>query len=491
MTHASQLPSSANPTGSLSATTVLSPSALAILEGRGLDTEHLSKLGWRSSSKSIGGESIDIPFMRDGLEVNCKTRTISGDKKFMQVAGGVKCFYNEDAIKAWREEGGAILICEGEIDCATALQCGYLAVSVPDGAPAKELDETTVKYGYLDGFPSKGEVIICADGDAAGANLLHDLGIRLGKHRCKWVQYPKGCKDLNDALVKYGERGVHETIARAQWLTVNGIYRMSELPPMAKPESRPCQIIPINIRKADFSVWTGIPSHGKSTLTNHISYILAKQGWTIGVASFEQAPQTQHRYNLRTLYCDMAANHATPDDLGLADGWIDTHYSLIVPDIDADEDADLGWLLEKMAAAVVRHGVDMFIIDPWNELDHTFNRRELSQTDYTGFAVKQLKKFARKYNVHVAVVAHPAKMQRGKDGAYPIPTLYDVADSAHWANKADLGIVVHRQDDGTTLVRVQKSRYHQDIGKPDDYILDFDETTKRYSKSGATYSYGA
>jgi twinkle protein len=111
----------------------------------------------------------------------------------------------------------------------------------------------------------------------------------------------------------------------------------------------------------------------------------------------------------------------------------------------------------------------------------------MSQTDYTGFAIKQIKKFARRYNVHVAVVAHPAKLQRNKEGEYPIPTLYDVADSAHWANKADLGVIVHRQENNT-LVRVQKSRYHKDIGLPDDYILDYDTETMRFSKAGAFYS---
>jgi twinkle protein len=201
-------------------------------------------------------------------------------------------------------------------------------------------------------------------------------------------------------------------------------------------------------------------------------------------------PQNQHRYALRTLFCDMAASKANHEDISNADRWINERYSLIVPDIDSDEDASLGWLLEKMAAAVMRHCVDVFIIDPWNEVEHSFDRREMSQTDYTGFAIKQLKKFARRYNVHVAVVAHPAKMQRSRDsGEYPVPTLYDIADSAHWANKADLGVIVHRQENNT-LVRVQKSRYHKDIGLPDDYLLDYDTETMRFSKAGAFYSQG-
>jgi twinkle protein len=488
MTNHSASPSNQTETTFTNATTAeLAEEAAAILEARGLNIELLSKLGWRSSSKVTAGEvTIEIPYYRNGLEVNTKTRTIKGDKKFFQAKDAVKCFYNEEAITGWQQAGGQLLICEGEMDCAVALQFGYFAVSVPDGAPATQV-EGGVKYSYLDGFPPTGEVVICADGDAAGANLLHDLGVRLGKHRCKWIKYPKGCKDLNDVLIKYGKKGIDAVFSRAEWLRVDGVYRMGELPPMATPDAKSCEILPINIRKGDFSVWTGVPSHGKSTLTNHISFILANGGWNIGVASFEQSPQTQHKYALRTLICEIQASKAPPDELAHADKWIDARYSLIVPDVDSDEDATLGWLLEKMAASAIRHNVDMFIIDPWNEIEHSFDRREMSQTDYTGFAIKQLKKFAKRYNVHVAVVAHPAKMHRNKDGEYPIPTLYDIADSAHWANKADLGVIVHRIEN-ETLVRVQKSRYHRDIGLPDDYKLDFDTETMRYSKSGAYYS---
>jgi twinkle protein len=458
----------------------LSEVAQKILGARGLNLELIMSLGWRSSKRPINGsETIEIPYYVDGAEVNTKTRTISGDKEFRQVKDGRKCFYNQDAIKDWQASDEPLLICEGEMDCIAALQSGYIAVSVPDGAPAKSLTDTTLKYSYLDDFPPKGVVIICADGDDAGANLLHDLSIRLGKHRCKWVKYPKHCKDLNEVLIRYGVKGIDETIKRATWMDLDGIYRMSELPPIAKPEFKGCGVIPINIRKSDFSVWTGIPSHGKSTFTNFLSSVFASEGWNIAVASFEQEPQTQHRAALRALL----------RDTNEADRIIDSRYTFVVPNINSDEDANLGWLLEKMAAAVTRNEVDMIIIDPWNEIEHSFDRREMSQTDYTGFAIKQLKKFARRYKVHIAVVAHPAKMQRNKDGEYPIPSLYDIADSAHWANKADLGVIIHRKGD-QNLVRVQKSRYHEDIGIPDDYYVDYHPQTKQFTEATAIFSHG-
>ena len=70
-------------------------------------------------------------------------------------------------------------------------------------------------------------------------------------------------------------------------------------------------------------------------------------------------------------------------------------------------------------------------------------------------------KLAKKYKVYLIVVAHPSKMLRGQGGKYPVPGLYDISDSAHWSNKADKGIVVHREDliaSKETIIRVVKSR---------------------------------
>ena len=73
----------------------------------------------------------------------------------------------------------------------------------------------------------------------------------------------------------------------------------------------------------------------------------------------------------------------------------------------------------------------------------------------------KVKRFAHVNDVHVWFVAHPAKMPR--DGnSLPAPTLYDISGSANWANKADLGVVVHRdpaKDPTRTDIYVRKVRF--------------------------------
>jgi twinkle protein len=167
-----------------------------------------------------------------------------------------------------------------------------------------------------------------------------------------------------------------------------------------------------------------------------------------------------------------------PQEIAAADAWIAKHFGFIVPG--EDDDVTLVWLLEVMAQAVLRKEAQIVVVDPWNELDHT-RPSDMTQTEYVGTAIKTLKKFARKYNVHLIIAVHPAKMLRTKDGKYPVPGLYDISDSAHWANKPDVGIVVHRENltDGNSIIRVVKSRYHA-IGVPGEVQGRWDVHRTRY-----------
>ncbi len=452
----------------------LAAPAVKILESRQLDVELISRMGWRSSN-ATSGNAIEIPYYLNGVEVNHKWRTLSGDKRFAQKEGGAKCFYNADIIPEWEDSGKPLVICEGEMDCIAALQLGYMAVSVPDGGPAQPVKDGSVKYSYLDGFPTKGEVILCTDNDAAGINLMNDLAARLGRFRCKWVRYPEGCKDLNEAL-ELGEAQAREVIEGAEWVKVDGVYLMSQLPPLSRPEYRTLSFMPITFRKRDFSLLTGYSSNGKSTFMNFVGHDLASQGWRVCFASFEQEPQYQHKKSLATL----TGGYDT-------DAEIDRRYSFIVPDVDSDEDCNLGWLLEKMASAVMRYGVDMFVIDPFNEIEHDYTGH-MTETKYIGWAIRQLRRFARRHNVHIMVVAHPPKPTRNKDGEFPIPTPYDVSGSSQWADKPELIFVVHIQNDMNTLVRVAKVRYHDDMGEPGDYVFEYNKLTRRYEPVTAVYS---
>jgi twinkle protein len=231
------------------------------------------------------------------------------------------------------------------------------------------------------------------------------------------------------------------------------------------------------VRLGDFSVVTGIPGHGKTTFINDLCCRMVElYQWPVAFASFEQSPTSDHKRNLRTWCNRKRVIDQAPDEVDAADAWIEKYFSFIVPSF--EDDVTLEWVLERVATSVIQHGVKMIVIDPWNEMDHD-RPRDMSLTEYTGFAIKQFKALARRYQVHVIVAAHPAKQRKLEDGTYGVPSLYDISDSAQWYNKCDVGVVVHRDDKGTIL-RTAKSKYHEEIGFPGDERAEFNTCTGRY-----------
>lgn len=453
-----------------------------LLEARGLDVELLVAYGVESSDR-LGHDTIAIPYFRGSERVNTKYRTISGDKRFSQDEGGQCIFWNRNVLSDETFVDQPIIITEGEFDAFAALQAGFCRViSVPNGAPANPIGElTSGKYAYLDDTPTAfreaKQIILATDSDTAGTALRDDLALRLGRARCKWLQYPKACKDLCDALTTYGERGIVETIARAQWLAVSGIYRLSELPPINAPECLDTGIPGLGdhykLRIGDFCVMTGVPGKGKTTFAREIACRMAsRHGWNTALASFEAIPQLDHRRALRTWYQSRRVVDLTDDEIAVADAWTDKHFRFLVPQ--EDEDVTLDWIIERISATAIRDHIKLAIVDPWNELDHD-RPPDMTMTEYVGAALRRLKRMARTLGIHLIVVAHPAKMHRNRDGKYATPTLYDISDSAMWYNRADIGIIVERvEGQDNSIIQVAKSRFHDQIGVPGDTMLRFD-----------------
>ncbi len=454
-----------------SALGAMTPEITGALEARGLDVELMAKLGVGASPK-LGGVSIGIPYHADELRVGCKHRTLAGEKRFAQDVGSAQVFYNQDCLADETLADMPLIITEGEIDCWSALQSGYpRTVSVPGGAPSKPVAGEGRKYSFLDhpALANVKKIILAVDDDEPGANLREDLAMRLGTYRCHFVKYPRECKDLNDALRLFGERGVTASIVRAQPLAINGYYEIDELPPSATARAYDTGIIGLGehykLRLGDLCVITGIPGHGKSSFINEICCRMTQNhGWKTVFASFEQKPDTDHRRALRSFYAEKLEKMMSPSEKERADAWIREHFGFIVPG--QDDNVTLAWMLRVMEQAILRKEAQIMVIDPWNEMDHT-RPPDMTQTEYVGFAIKEFKRFARKYNIHLIIAAHPAKMARNKDGKWPMPELYDISDSAHWANKPDVGIVVHREKmiGSETTINVLKTRY-ADIGRP-------------------------
>lgn len=451
------------------------------------------------------GNVIAYPFWEHGAIVNEKYRAErDGEKFFWHRKGGKRTFWNVDALDDPSLENGAaaLTITEGIEDGMVAIESGWpLTVSVPDGAPPMTKDgelppldpkgEAHGKFEFMwinrDRLKRIKRFILAVDGDAPGQRLAAELVRRLGAVRCQFVSYPEGCKDLNDVRQKHGPEMVAEMLAGAKAYPVRGLYRLSEYPNVEP-------LVPVSIGwpifdgifpgngwlklfPGEFMVVTGIPSHGKSTWVLNVVYNVARdQGWRVAIFSPEMPTVPYMRDKLRRII----TGRADPD-AGI-DAFIEDRFVFIDNDPnDADQDdITIDWIIEKARDAVLRDGIRLLIIDPWNEVEHA-RRRDESTSEYIGRAIRMLKRFGRQYEVVVIVVAHPTKdvFERGK---LRTPTLYDIDGSAHWFNKPDHGVVIERDpvaDEATA--HIPKVRFEQ-TGYRGAIRMKFDRASQRFEQ---------
>jgi len=129
-------------------------------------------------------------------------------------------------------------------------------------------------------------------------------------------------------------------------------------------------------------------------------------------------------------------------------------------------------ILEKAKVAIFRHGINGIVIDPWNEVDHDYDN--MTEAQYLSKALSKIRMFAKRNAIHIWIIAHPKNLTKDKDGNYKPPTMYEISGGAHWRNKADNGICVHRHDfdiDETEII-IQKIRF-KEVGKTGSFLLSF------------------
>ncbi len=459
---------------------VTDPKVISWFAGRGISVRTLSAFhvksgqAWMYGANGSDGmvNTIQFPYYHHGQVVNIKYRT--GDKRFRQEKNARKCFYNYDM--ALNTPAEKLIITEGEMDCLALYESGFSAVvSVPDGAPSPNTKTYASKFDFLTGSEELFEkfkfVIIAGDNDAPGEKLKSELSRRIGLDKCLQVFWPSGCKDANDVLRLHGVDALRRCINEAAFFPVDGVKTVSDLwMSVASLHEQPEQpgfeigwdnaIGKFNVELGQMTIVTGIPSHGKSTFIDALRVNLFKfHGVRSAVFSPENWPAQTHMANLVQMY--RGTNFYEMDEslmFSTMEEMIDGFY-FIMPEKDEDM-MDIDTILEKTKHLVFRHGVQVLVIDPWNEVEHHIPNG-MREDQYISQKLAKIRRFARVNGIHIFVIAHPRQLEKNKDGDYPPPTAYDIAGGAMWRNKADNILCVHRPDLSTseTLVQIQKIRF--------------------------------
>ncbi len=431
---------------------------------------------------------ILFPYYRGDEVINIKYR--DRDKNFKMESGSERILYglNDIAEKT--------IICEGECDKLAIEEAGFLnCVSVPDGAPAVNTKNYSNKFDFLNApeLEKVKEWVIAVDNDAPGNNLRDELIRRFGAENCSIVSFPDGCKDANDVLVTYDKGVLAKVILEALKVPIVGVFTASELASelydlyeTGMPRGVSTGWVDMDeyftVMAGQLNVVTGIPGHGKSEWVDALAVNLAHlHGWRVGFYSPENFPIKLHVSKIAEKYSGKPFNpgrteRMTRTEFVDAMDWIDNYIRWIMP-----ESPSLDEILSKAAALVSRDGIRMLVIDPWNEVEHD-RPSAMSETEYISLALSKLRKFARKHEVAIFVIAHPKLMAKDKDGNYPVPSPYDINGSANWRNKADNCLAIWRNlaDDAAQVeVHIQKIKF-KIVGKLGICDFNYDKVTGRY-----------
>lgn len=455
-------------------TLALSEGAIKFFAKRGITEAVLerSRIGMAQVfMPQVGKEvsAIAFPYRRNGEVVNSKYR--DNEKHFRMESGAERILYGYDDIRAHT------VIVEGEMDKLAVEVAGLPnCVSVPDGAPAPNSKNLDSKFTYLDDekLATVERWIIAVDNDAPGQRLQQELVRRFGPERCLIVRWPDGCKDANDVLMQFGASKLRECIDAAEPVPIVGVFdadafrddfvRMYE---EGVPNGFTTGWESVDqhwrVQPGQLLIVTGIPGHGKSEWVDALCCNLAEtHGWRTAFYSPENQPTRLHMMKLAEKRIGKPFNpgihpRMTPQERDSAMDWIKGHFFWVMP-----EQPNLAEIMDKAKALVMRHGVRVLVIDPWNEVEHS-RPQGMTEAEYVSDSLRRLRNFARKHEILMVVVAHPKLLEKRGDGTYPVPTPYDISGGAMWRNKADNVVAVYAPDitdqRGAIEVHVQKVKF--------------------------------
>ena len=379
--------------------------------------------------------------------------------------GESKCWFQKDADAAdllWNmnrvNNTKPLVITEGQIDCASVVQAGYLnCVSVLKGSQGMGWIENC--WDWLKQFES---IIIFSDGDAPGIKMRNEIINRLGAMRCKYVEVPKELeykdtgkmvpvKDASEILQCKGEKYLLDLINQAKDIPITSVAKLSEI-----KELNPTQMdgFEVGIQELDrelmkiftggVTLLTGLPSAGKTTFLNQVvlsamdsgykTFLFSREllngmskGWFNQVAA---GRRNMHGIRLR----NGSDFYVVNDDAKVSiTKFYDDMFYIYRDEEENSEDK----LFESMELCATKKGLRLFVIDNLMTVQLKMETSDMNkaQTDF----MNRLIKFSMKYDVAVVCIAHPRKLQSGADIG-----LFDIAGSQNIVNLATRTIGLKR-----------------------------------------------
>lgn len=288
-----------------------------------------------------------------------------------------------------------------------------------------------------------------------GEDLRDTIAVNIGDDRCLWAYLPDEPQNIPAVVAS----------ARRMWL--DEIASLDDIPdpgPVVLYETG-FEGLDLRITTPAFMPIVGPYGSGKSIFLRQLLVNLWRlHGWKFLITSFEEKVKPRYQRDLRRHMIGSVEETWSEADIAQADAEINRACVFFRRKRNTALDADR--LVDRIEYAVRTYGIKVVAIDPFNEIDHVVPRG-MAKTDYVGQFIMRLKQLADDYNLLMICALHPPKdgvekrLQRSG-----MLTLNDGADSAHWGNKADIGLCMWRPLVGPTLLHIDKVKDHETMGKP-------------------------
>ena len=384
-------------------------------------------------------DCITFPYYVAGELLNVKYRSIEG-KSYGKVAGQPSSLFNIDAM----DYSQPIIVTEGEIDAITAFIYGHKnVVSLPDGWSSWQECKTF--------FDSECEIIIATDMDEPGNKAAAGIAGLLGDYRCRRLELPH--KDLNDCLqAGMTKEEIDDCFHSAKFMTradmiliKNTIVQFLEnLQNRGENTIRTgwygLDRLTKGIRFNELTVLSGDSGKGKSTWATNIVFQLQERGVPCLIISSEIAnykttskmfgirsgkqPWTSGNYELKK---DVPVEyHITDAELSSAAAYV---ANMNVCYWVQGKPLPVESMKQYIKYCAVVTGVKFVVIDHLTHfLYHKDSKDELRETNVF---TREMTQFAESQGIHILLIAHPGKGNKGKITMHDIKGSSSIYQDAH------------------------------------------------------------
>ena len=437
-----------------------SPIAKKWLDSRGISLKTAKDLHWgfvqdlsavNPAHPWVKDGWISMPYL-DGLTIKAvKFRSLVSKKDcktqgILQAPDMDTVLYNLDAVSSFDD----VFLCEGEPDCAVITEAGYNCVSYPSA-------------GYTPASPERDALIraprrfLAGDMDTEGQKAMRKIWDDLPQGTYL-IQWPAGCKDANDALLKHckGDKAQFQILLEALKVEALGrpmdymhdlrssIQVMDKTNPMDNPAR-------LRFPWANIDMWTPIvpgdvmalfATESKMGKTTWLMNILLHNAIYHGKVVINYSAELLHEQ-----YARRAVAYLTNTDRGKLEA---EHYAkarAILKDVrfynGYKPKATYQDVIDLLGAAKKRLGADIIVIDHI----HFLTRGTKDETQAVADAMRRLKDLAFDSNVVVIVVGQPRKMQQGRRQE---ATAQDAKYSEAFGSDSSQVFILHRERRGET-----------------------------------------